>query len=137
MLFTMNDLNDIINDFLNSDLDVLLGYQYAKIILMKYYSKMKIKKNSSELITYMKRDINSLNEITNDIDQNLKKKLLKESIQFSLTYYIYITIIQTNLINKIEVIKKKLNESWQKILHIVYLLDENDPVSIHDIELIF
>tara|TARA_B100001093_G_scaffold189238_1_gene181809 strand:- start:413 stop:814 length:402 start_codon:yes stop_codon:yes gene_type:complete len=133
----MNDLNDIINDFLNSDLDVLLGYQYAKIILMKYYSKMKIKKNSSELITYMKRDINSLNEITNDIDQNLKKKLLKESIQFSLTYYIYITIIQTNLINKIEVIKKKLNESWQKILHIVYLLDENDPVSIHDIELIF
>ncbi len=104
----MNDLNDIINDFLNSDLDVLLGYQYAKIILMKYYSKMKIKKNSSELITYMKRDINSLNEITNDIDQNLKKKLLKESIQFSLTYYIYITIIQTNLINKIEVIKKKI-----------------------------
>lgn len=133
----MDDLHDIINDFLNSDLDVLLGYQYAKRILIEYCSKMKTKKCSGELIAHMKRDINSLNEITNDIDQNLKKNLLKESIQFSLTYYIYINIIQINLINKTEVIKKNLNESWEKILNIVYLLDENEPVSIHDIELIF
>ena len=137
MLFTMDDLNDIINDFLNSDLDVLLGHQYAKRILMEYCSKMKTKKSSGELIGHMKRDINSLDEITNNIDQNLKKNLLKESIQFSLTYYIYITIIQINLRNKTEVIKENLNESWEKILNIVYLLDENEPVNIHDIELIF
>ena len=137
MLFTMDDLNDIINDFLNSDLDILLGHQYAKNIITKYCSKIKTKKSSGKLIAYMKRDIYSLDEITNNIDQNLKNDLLKESIQFSLTYYIYITIIQINLRNKTEVIKKSLNESWEKILNIVHLLDENEPVTIHDIELIF
>ena len=57
MLFTMDDLNDIINDFLNSDLDILLGHQYAKNIITKYCSKIKTKKSSGKLIAYMKRDI--------------------------------------------------------------------------------
>ena len=78
----MDDLYDIINGFLNSDLEILLGHQYAKKIIDKYYIKIKTKKSSGELIANMKRDIYSLDERMNDIHENLKNNLLKEVFNF-------------------------------------------------------